>query len=326
MSTAAVLLVLAAVARPDWVDGMPAAFPRDRYVVAVGAADERAAAELRARAGIAAFFESRVVAAAHVEETEARARRGGVELRVASVAARQEVTAASAKLLEGVEIAEVWLDPEGRSHALAVLDRGRASDVLRRRLADVDGEIVGLAARLRDEKARFERARIAHRIVTAAARRPAIVEDLRVIDPGAEPPVPAGAEAARGAAEQALAAVAVAIRTTGEAASPVGAAATRAVLATGMRAVAPGAPHDLSAAIDVEAAPPATAEGWMVVRLSARVRVVSTGLLDAVVTFVETAKGTSGRADEAARRAGEALAARVEERLHDDLRSRLEAR
>jgi hypothetical protein len=326
MSTAAALLVLVTVARPDWVDGMPAAFPRDRFVVAVGAADERAAAELRARAGIAAFFESRVVAAAQVVETEARARRGGVELRVASVAARQEVTASSSKLLEGVEIADVWVDPEGRSHALAVLDRTRAIDVLRRRLADVDGEIAALAARLRQEKARFERARIAHRIVAAAARRPAVVADLRVIDPGAESPAPAAAEDARGAAEQALAAVGVAIRTTGDAAAPIAAAATRAVVATGMRAVAAGAVHDLSAAIDVEAAPPAIADGWTVVRLTARVRLVNTGLLDTMVTFVETVKGTSGRADEAARRAGEALAARVEERLHEDLRARLEAR
>jgi hypothetical protein len=92
-----------------------------------------------------------------------------------------------------------------------------------------------------------------------------------------------------------------------------------------MRASPAGAPHDLAAGIDIESAPPASADGWAVVRLTAQVRVVEAGRADAVVAFVETAKGTSGRPAEAARRAGEALAARIEERLHDELRARLAA-
>jgi hypothetical protein len=318
------LLLLAAAPRPDWVDGMPAAFPRDRFLVAVGTADERAAAELRARAGISAFFETRVTSAARVEETEARARGGGLELRFAAIAASQEVSAVTAKLLEGVEIAEAWVDPQGRAYALAVLERARAVEVLRRRLAEVDADVAAAAARLEGERARFARARLAYRIVATAARRAPLVQDLRALEPGAEPAPPPGAEGARAAAERALGEVAVAVRAKGVEVGPALAAATRAVVAVGMRATAAGAPHDLAAAIAVESEPAASVDGWAVVRLTADVRVVETGRPDAVVAFVETAKGTSGRREEATRRAGEALAARIEERLHDELRARLE--
>jgi len=326
VTIAAALLVLLAAPRPDWVDGMPAAFPRDRFVVAVGTADDRAAAELRARAGIAAFFDSRVAAVARVEESEGHATENGLELRVASVSARQEVTAATAKLLEGAEIADAWTDAGGRSWALAVLDRARATDALRGRLAEVDAEVASLAARLGAEGARFERARLAHRIVSAAARRPPIIADLAVLDPSAAQASPAGVARARAAAERALSEVGVAVRVAGESAGPVGAAATRAIVGTGMRAVAAGAPHDLATLVDVEHAPAALDGAWTVVRLTARVRVLEGAGAEAVVTFVETAKGTSGRAEEAGRRAGEALAARVEERLQEELKGRLEGR
>ena len=192
MTPAAALLLLVAAARPDWVDGMPAAFPRDRFLVAVGTGDERGSAELRARAGVAAFFESRIAAVAQVQEVEGRASStarvqepdgsvgtAAVELRVASIAARQEVTAATAKLLEGVEIGDAWTDPTGRVFALAVLDRTRAIDVLRRRLAEVDGDVAALAARLGGggdlvrPRARGAPARGRRRAARADRRRPA---------------------------------------------------------------------------------------------------------------------------------------------------------
>ncbi len=326
MIAAAAALVLAVAApRPDWVDGMPAGFPRDRYLVAVGDADDRNTAEARARAGIAAFFESRVAAVAQVRESEGRATSGKAELRVASIAARQEVTSATAKLLEGVEIADAWTDPAGHVHALAVLERARAVDVLRRRLAEVDGEVAALAARLGEDTAPVPRARIAHRLVTAAARRGPLVADLRLLDPAAEPAAPAGAADARAGAERALSAVAVGIRVGGDDGERLRTAAARAVVATGMRAVTGRGPHDLDVAVEVEAAAPVKTDGWTVARLTARV-VVLDARREMVVSFVETAKGTSGRPDEAARRAGESLAARLEERLHGELSARLEGR
>ena len=337
MTIAPLLLLAALAARPDWVDGMPAAFPRERFLVAVGAADDRPSAEARARAGVAAFFESRVAAASQVKESEGRATASGTqtvlgvtvagqaELRVASIAVQQEVTSVTAKLLEGVEVAEVWTDPAGRIFALAVLDRARAVEVLRRRIADVDGEVASTAARIAEEKAPFARARLAYRLVGTSARRAPLVEDLRILDLAAEAPAPASAREARAAAERALAAVGVEVRASGEAADRLRTAATRAVVSTGMRAVAAGDAHELSVGVDADAAEPVRTEGWLVARVTARVRVVD-ARNEAVVAFVETAKGTSGRADEAARRAGEALAARVEERLHEELRARLEGR
>jgi len=333
---AAALLVAALAARPDWVDGMPAAFPRERFVVAVGDGEDRAAAEARARAGIAAFFESRVASVSQSQQAEGSATASRTErvegssvtttteLRVATLAARQEVTSATAKVLEGVDIADAWTDPAGRLFALAVLDRARAVKALGARLAEVDAEVAASAARLADEKAPFARARIAHRIVRTSARRRPLLDDLRILDPAAEPAVPPGVAGARAAAERALAAVAVAVRTSGEEADRLRTAATRGVLATGMRVASVGGAIDLAVTLEAEAAPPAQTEGWTVVRLTARARILDSRK-ESVGSFVETAKGSAGRPEEAARRAGEALAARVEDRLSEELRSRLEA-
>jgi hypothetical protein len=333
---AAALLVAALAARPDWVDGMPAKFPRERFLVAVGSADERPTAEARARAGIAAFFESRVSSVTRATETEGHAtasrtdRVEGVavtaatELRAATISASQEVASATAKLLEGVEIADAWTDPEGRIHALAVLDRARAVETLARRLAEVDAEVAALAARLAEEKAPLARARVAHRIVRVAARRRPLLDDLRILEPAAEPAPPPGAAGARAAADRALAAVAVAVRTSGDEADRLRAAAIRGVLATGMRVAAAGGPSDLSVSIEAEASAPSVSDGWTVARLTARARILD-ARKEPTGSFVETAKGTSGRPDEASRRAGEALAVRLEERLAEELRTRLDA-
>lgn len=332
MSALLLALAVAASPRPDWIDGMAAAFPRERYVTAVGAADQRDGAEARARAGVASFFESRVAASTRVAESESVARStgtapvvAGVELRVATMAASQEVAAATAKLLEGVEIADVWTDPaSGRIHALAVLDRPRALEVLRRRLADVDAEVGALGARAAAERERIARARLGYRTLAAGARRAPLLHDLRILDPAAEAPSPVDLAAARTEAERALTEVAVSIRAEGDGADAVAAGAARAVVATGLRVVSPPASHDLDAAILVEAVPPAVSGAWTSVRLTARVRVERDGK-EALVTFTESAKGTAGRVEEARRRARQALAAAVEERLGAELRARLEA-
>jgi len=336
MTAAAALLLAALSARPDWVDRMPAAFPRERFLTAVGIGEDRATAEARARAGIAAFFESRVAASTQAQEAEGRAAavekvevagitlEARTELRAATSAARQEVASVTAKLLEGVEIADAWTGEAGRVHALAVLDRARAVEVLRRRIAEVDAEVAGHAARLAEPAAPLVRARAAQRIVAASGRRAPLVADLRLLDPSAEPEAPAAVRDARAAAERALAAVGVGVNAAGDDAPRLRTAASRAVVATGMRVVPIDGAHDLAVRVEEEAAPPAVSGPWTVVRLTARVRVLD-ARRETVASFVETAKGTSGGAEEAVRRAAEALAARVEERLEAELRARLDA-
>jgi hypothetical protein len=332
----ALALAVTLAAAPDWVTGMPRAFPREKFVTAVGIADERPAAEARARAGVAAFFETAVTSVTRVREAEGEvttqgrtevagvAVSGKTELRTASLAAEQEVTAVSARLLAGVEIVDRWTDPAGRFHALAALDRARGVALLRGRLAELDAEVAALAARLPGTPAGFARARVAHRLVGAVARRAPVAADLSVLAPGAGPELPRAAAGAREAAERALAAVGVAILASGDDADRLRTAAARAVVSTGMRAAALDGDRELTVNVEQETAAPAAAEGWTSVRVTARIRILD-ARQETVGTFVETAKGTSGREEEAARRAGEALAARVEERLRAELGVRLEA-
>jgi hypothetical protein len=111
------LLLYFAATRPDWVHGSPEAYPPERFLVAVGTGEDRAAAELRARAGLSADLETRIAAASHGDGTGASA-------------GRDEVAAATARLLERIEIAGVWVDLDHRAHVLAVLDRSAAERTL----------------------------------------------------------------------------------------------------------------------------------------------------------------------------------------------------
>src|ERR1043166_9828945 len=50
--------------KPDWIDGMSAAYPSGQYLVGVGQAESRTAAEGRAYGGVARIFKAEVSAQA----------------------------------------------------------------------------------------------------------------------------------------------------------------------------------------------------------------------------------------------------------------------
>jgi hypothetical protein len=119
--------------RPDWIDGSAASYPRERYLVGVGEAENLDAARDRARAEIARIFEVRIEDSI-VDRSEAmalveEARRASSVVEHIAVETRTSTEAA----LEGVDIAETWSDRESRRvYALAVLDKQWA----RRRLLE----------------------------------------------------------------------------------------------------------------------------------------------------------------------------------------------
>ena len=114
----------AAERKPDWIDRESGRWPREMYVTGVASADERAVAEDRARADLARVFTSHVSSAlnATASEDDIRTDRGNAHSERITVV--DETRSTTDKVLEGVEIAEVWLDPASRqTYALAVLDR-----------------------------------------------------------------------------------------------------------------------------------------------------------------------------------------------------------
>ena len=139
----------AAERKPDWIDRESGRWPREMYVTGVGSADERAVAEDRARADLARVFTSHVSSAlnATASEDDIRTDRGNAHSERITVV--DETRSTTDKVLEGVEIAEVWLDPASRqTYALAVLDRQQAAARIEAKLDEMAQTAKPLRARL----------------------------------------------------------------------------------------------------------------------------------------------------------------------------------
>jgi len=135
--------------KPDWIEHDSAEWPREMYLVGVGSADDRAAAEDRARAEIARVFTTHVssVLVANTAESTVRTDRNTAWSDRTSVS--DETRSTTDKVLEGVEIVQVWEDPElHRFYALAALDRQQAAGRLEERLESIESSAVPLRARL----------------------------------------------------------------------------------------------------------------------------------------------------------------------------------
>jgi len=112
--------------RPNWVSNPYAAFPRDRYLAAVGTAANRNDAESRAFAALAAFFSQSIRADLAVATVYSEAVSNGIITVSENTQVRDTVvTAASMDTLIGAEIGNVWDDGRGTIYALAYIDRAR---------------------------------------------------------------------------------------------------------------------------------------------------------------------------------------------------------
>lgn len=168
--------------KPDWIDGVSAAYPSGQYLVGVGQAESRAVAEDRAYAGVARIFKAEVSAQAKDWESYLV-----IELRGQSSAERRltldNLTRVSTdKVLENVQIVDRWVDvPNGLHYALAGMHRQQAETSFMERIIELDrsiGDDVGEFHRSSDKLARVRALRRAARNLVL---RETYNADLRVI-------------------------------------------------------------------------------------------------------------------------------------------------
>lgn len=111
---------------PDWVDKPAAQYPQQDYLSAVGEADNRNAADGRALANLAKVFEVSI-SDLSLDFSEARVSVDGSERAVDNVQkASRYVTTEARQVLQGAQLVESWQDDQGRSYALAVLEKAPA--------------------------------------------------------------------------------------------------------------------------------------------------------------------------------------------------------
>lgn len=172
--------------RPAWVEG---ACDRDRYLCGVGSGATVADADAQARGELARIFVARVQAVQESFQSaslQIRARTGEQWAEAQSVSSHSLVS--SDKVVRFSEVLERWRSPEGRTYSLAVIDRGRASGVLRDEIQRLDQQIL---QSVRDAESTTDvvgRYRVLRRAMATSAERAAKNGDLQVIDGSGVPP------------------------------------------------------------------------------------------------------------------------------------------
>jgi len=112
---------------PRWVIDPYAVYPRDHYLAAVGFAPNRAEAEKKALAALAAIFGQSVQEDFSAVTAYSEAVSKGIVSSSKTTNVRDRVsTSASLDTLIGAEIGSVWDDARGTVYATAYLDKGRA--------------------------------------------------------------------------------------------------------------------------------------------------------------------------------------------------------
>ncbi|OGI44218.1 MAG: hypothetical protein A2V92_05425 [Candidatus Muproteobacteria bacterium RBG_16_65_31] len=179
---AAAALLAGCASGPDWLTGESDRYRSAQYLLGRGEAASLEEAKDRARADLAKIFEVTVVVDTEdiqTYKTAGRERPAGEY----AAQARRRITTRAERIVQGIQIAELWQDPDSGAHyALAVLPRAQAAASLRQ-------EIERLDAVTRDE---LERARmtgdlllrigIASRAYEAQLERQSYQKSLKIVD------------------------------------------------------------------------------------------------------------------------------------------------
>lgn len=133
--------------KPEWLNGVSKRFAPEFYLLGVGQGSSVAQANDSARAELAKTIRVSIRAQLASRQTVMQEKKdGGPTSEQVSSEAVQQVASTTRVDLQGVEIAETWLDPVSKdTYSLAVLDRKKAELGLQKDLAALDREMMDLA-------------------------------------------------------------------------------------------------------------------------------------------------------------------------------------
>jgi len=142
---------------PDWAqNGQAHAYPTERYLVGVGSGTSLDGARDLARAELARQFSVKIEAILETEQTSDSVRSSGGLLLLDHESVRDLVRTKSEETLQGVQIAQVYVDGgRGLTFALAVLERRPAEERLIGRIDELDKEAasqLAIAKATRDDR------------------------------------------------------------------------------------------------------------------------------------------------------------------------------
>lgn len=305
-------------ARPQWVEGESAKWPRSQYVTGVGSADDEGGAADRARGEISRVFSSNVSVDTTLDESEGTVSAGGRTTTSFSQQVAQSVKTASQKMLEGVEIVERWKDASSsRYYALATLNKGKAMAAVAEKTLALDADASLWKTKMDASGDKFERAKAAAKLSALLKGRLDLENDRRVLG-GGNLPSTVDVTAAKAAATAALAALDVVVIATGDHAEELETGIATGLIASGLRAKR-GNPGDKGDMIVESQSGAQTVEGgdarWKWSRATATITLKDGREEKTFSRFDVSERQASADAGEARRRAAAGLAKKSAEKV-----------
>lgn len=224
-------------AQPDWIDGNSRDYPADQYLLGVGQADARPAAEERAYGAVARIFTARVEAESKDWESFLLSEAKGQASTERRLTLDQLTHVSTDKVLENVRILDAWSNPNtGQHHVLAGMHRVQAGTALAERMAELDRAVDSDLAESRKTPDKLLAIRSLRRAVKNLVLREAYNADLRVIRTGGQGiPPPYRVTELTGALEQFMAAhLLVGVEVTGDQVEPVRRAVIEGLIREGL--------------------------------------------------------------------------------------------
>lgn len=174
-------------AKPDWVDGVSASYPSGQYLVGVGQAEGRAAAEDRAYAAVARIFKAEVSAQAKDWESYLVIEQRGHSSEERRLTLDNLTRVSTDKVLENVRIVDRWVDArKGLHYALAGMHRPQAETSFMERIAELDRSISDDVEEAHHSSDKLAKVRALRRAARNLVLRETYNADLRVIRPSGQ--------------------------------------------------------------------------------------------------------------------------------------------
>jgi hypothetical protein len=174
-------------AKPDWIDGVSAAYPSGQYLVGVGQAENRAAAEDRAYAAVARIFKAEVSAQAKDWESYLVIEQRGHSSAERRVTLDNLTRVSTDKILENVRIVDRWVDMhKGLHYALAGMHRPQAETAFMERITELDRSISDDVEEAHGHSDKLAQVRAFRRAARNLVLRETYNADLRVIRPSGQ--------------------------------------------------------------------------------------------------------------------------------------------
>ena len=137
------VLTACSTTQPEWVDKPAEQYPQQRYLSAVGEADNKSTADDRALANLAKIFEV-AISDRSMDFSQARVSADQSGLTTSNVQSASRFVSTEAKqVLEGAQLVESWKGPEGKIYSLAVLEKSPATRRFRESVRGADRQIDG---------------------------------------------------------------------------------------------------------------------------------------------------------------------------------------